>query len=63
MGDNTAGSMVGMGGTRVFELKAANSGTDVFEIIYVRSWEIQDGEAFAEIDNSGHHAITIEVSE
>lgn len=56
------GYLAGAGGTRVIQLEAENPGTDTFEIIYAKAWELKEDRLFHENDNAGHHRITIEVT-
>jgi len=63
--DNQSGvyyPIAGAGATRVIQLKAMRAGTDVFEMIYARSWEV-DKTKLASSPNSGHHILNIKVSE
>jgi len=46
----------------VIQLKAIRAGTDVFEMIYARSWEV-DKKKLSSSPNSGHHILKIKVFE
>jgi predicted secreted protein len=48
----------GAGSTRIIQLKATKPGADVFEMVYVRTWEIGRNDLYA-APNAGHHKIAI----
>ena len=53
----------GATGTRVIQLRAEQAGSDVFEIVYARSWDIAEGETLAENGDAGHHVLAIQVTD
>ena len=67
------GSPAGAGGTRSIQLKATRSGTKKFEVILVRSWEVEDflethtakGEpiTISQIPNFGYKSVTVNVNQ
>jgi inhibitor of cysteine peptidase len=36
---DTTGKLVGSGGTRIWEMNAAGTGTQIINVVYMRSWE------------------------
>jgi predicted secreted protein len=56
--------LAGAGGTRLIQIRAVNPGQDVFELAYLRSWEMLEGESLEDANHSGdYYAIAISVSQ
>ena len=47
----------------MIELVANKPGRDVFEMVYIRPWEVAEDAPLHAVENAGHHRITLQVFE